>query len=125
MVVLFDSIIKFLSAYQIQSAMNQFRLYLALPKISSGQDQKCVLLFPRESDPSDMLHLQRFAFQNVRDTIYERLEVVVQQILQQGDGPCVEGESIQQFTWLSCAIMKALCYSSVFSAQMSHNSDLI
>ena len=60
--ILFDSIIKFLNAFQISSALNRYKIYLAIP-------HGCKLIFPIE-DSTDQSNLQKFAFENVRDTIY-------------------------------------------------------
>ena len=63
--ILMDSIIKFLNAFQISSALNRYRIYVALPG-------KSIVIFPLE-DSADASNLQKFAFENVRDTIYQRL----------------------------------------------------
>ena len=60
-----DSVIKFLNAFQISSALNRYKIYLALPS-------SCKLIFPIE-DSRDYSDLQKFAFENVRDTIYKRV----------------------------------------------------
>ena len=61
--ILFDSLIKFLNAFQIQSALNKYRIYLALPKLvaSSGPQKQsvssCHLLFPLDDTGSDLSSL--------------------------------------------------------------------
>lgn len=63
--MLFDSLIKFLNAFQLQSALNKYRIYLALPKYLDAKGKPkgvaCKLIFPRV--PEHEALLERFAFQ--------------------------------------------------------------
>jgi len=63
--ILFDSLIKFVNAFQLQSATNKYRIYAAL----FGQSQ---LIFPQEELGDNNL-MQKFAFEQVREAIYERI----------------------------------------------------
>lgn len=52
--ILFDSLLKFLNAFLVQSALNRYRIYLALPRLK-GQSKmsSCYLLFPLEESGAD------------------------------------------------------------------------
>ena len=70
--ILFDSVIKFLNAYHIQSALNKYRLYVALPAKKGSKKLPCTqLLFPCDED--DKKQLLKFKFEDIRDEIYKRL----------------------------------------------------
>ena len=56
--ILFDSLIKFLNAFQLQSALNKYRVYVALPKyVGNGKSKNdaCRLIFPRDKDDEALL----------------------------------------------------------------------
>ena len=67
--VLFDSLIKFLNAFQIASAVNRYRILVAMPN-------SCHLIFPLD-DIGDNQLLQKFEFKKVRETIYERVGMII------------------------------------------------
>ena len=86
--IFFDSILKFVNAFQIQNSKNRYRIVLALPEIQGSY--KTQVLFPqdqylnqegKEIQP-DSASLQKFSFEIIRNDIYIRLYQIIENMNQ-------------------------------------------
>ena len=117
----------------MQSALNKYRVYLALPRLpgSSSKVPSCHLIFPLDesSTANDTNLLQKFAFDSVHDKIYERIERVLEQQVQlQEDQAASDEQGLKDwshrnaeddtvYTQISTALLQALCYANQFNQQ--------